>query len=223
MLMGGGKGKKEETYITTPLISTEAWRQSAVQNLFLRKRSREASTVLQGSSADGILPQSVPCEMWRRFKKSKGIPSRPKRWISLGIHSNTAVNLVQISALRFMMSIKDKRTEASKIQIMNHTLTAGRKIALGSIYQAQMCISAWLFSQLFPPACMRHLNFGHTFTNTTLCSQMIYYLLTQNHSDHGMFICVCGIRDGWVRREGGLILVSKQLDSADGTELWNPW
>lgn len=24
-------------------------------------------------------------------------------------------------------------------------------------------------------------------------------------------------------KAGGLILVSKQLDSADGTELWNPW
>lgn len=68
---GRGKKKNIHHYVSTPLISTKTLRQSAVPNLFLRRRSREASTVSQGSSADGILPQSVPCEMWRRFKKVK--------------------------------------------------------------------------------------------------------------------------------------------------------
>lgn len=115
-----------------------------------------------------------------------------------GIHSNTSVNLFQISTLHFMMSIKDNRKEAPKVQIMNHTITQ----LVGNCFREHLSSSdVQSCMALFPAvpttkhqACTSCIFSSHLisglqfmFTKTPQWNPTNYYPLIQNHSDHSMF------------------------------------
>lgn len=111
---GGGGAEKKQTSLRLLLAwrhcrSWRGWIHFGMSNMHWAK-IWESSRVLWTEM--GLRWQQTyffrPRELRRRWR-TEGTPlARPRRWILLSIHSNTAVNLIRISTLCLIMSIRTR-------------------------------------------------------------------------------------------------------------------
>lgn len=191
-----------------PLISTETLRQPAVSSLFLRKSTEVLVQCRKGAQ------QMEFCHSLYHVKCGGGL-KKVKEYHQGRRNESRSVSIATLPLILFRFPhcaswwvLRTSLRRPPKVQIMNRALTAGRKIALGCIYQTQMCIAAWILAKQVPCRNISLITFDirksvHVHPDSTWWNTIHWPKTPPSAAcSAAKNIYVCGIRDGGVSREG---------------------